>query len=158
MVVTRSHFCSRSRTLCGSLRLDMVGIVFALGFLPLCFAGFTDADVAKLGAALAGAVLADYTQVAAPRSQLITFTDESGWLVQAQDLIDHAHILMPIVKMVPDRIPGIMYLALSILAACGILSGRICNGETSEAWKYAGKLRCCIQHLRYLRRSSATSK
>ncbi len=119
-----------------------------------------DERIATLSSNMAASVAADYLDpVTAAGTKLVSIQDEEGWNVCSADLSGNAKTLMPVVLLMPAFVPSLSFLALVILNVDSILNNLVVHKQCKiEAYKYAGKLRSCVQHLRYLRRCSPRSR
>ena len=78
--------------------------------------------------------------------KVVEFVDEAGWCPCKEDLANNFVILGAFLLHTPDFIPAIGFIALVLMAANAILSGKVLNKpETVEAMKCRRFLFSCLQ-------------
>ncbi len=134
--------------------------VFSLDHVGCVHKGFTSEEVNQLGTNIATEFATEFLRphTEAARQRFIVLEDEQGWNICHADLIANKRLVIQIIKQVPARVPGVMFLMLALMVADSILSHRLCKNDQVDGYKFAGKARCLVQHLRYLTRNSRNSR
>ena len=103
--------------------------------------GYTDDDICRLGAAIAGAVAPLFLTATFSRQQLVTIIDEQGWNITHHDVSSNYKLLEALLIICPCYVPALSYLSASIETADKVLLGRILMSDTDDSLKYACKIK-----------------